>query len=85
MSSVTRSLAIAAILPFLGASSAASAAIPDDTAVVVQNHNSFMPYVPEATTWVMLILGFGHLGVSLRCRAAALRMVPARARRRFKR
>jgi hypothetical protein len=44
----------------------------------------FATGVPEPTAWVMMILGFCHLGVSLRCRAAALRLAPARARRRTK-
>ena len=45
----------------------------------------FATGVPEPTTWTMLILGFAHLGVSLRRRAAALRLAPARAKRSFKR
>ncbi|HLZ84084.1 MAG TPA: PEPxxWA-CTERM sorting domain-containing protein [Caulobacteraceae bacterium] len=41
--------------------------------------------VPEPTTWAMLILGFAHLGVSLRRRAAALRLMPTRAKRKLSR
>jgi hypothetical protein len=41
----------------------------------------FATGVPEPTTWALLILGFAHLGVSLRRRAAALRLVPALAKR----
>jgi hypothetical protein len=44
----------------------------------------FATGVPEPTVWAMLILGFAHLGVSLRCRAAALRLAPARAKRKTK-
>jgi len=45
----------------------------------------FATGVPEPTTWVMLLLGFAHLGVSLRVRAAARRLAPARAKRTSKR
>lgn len=41
----------------------------------------FATGVPEPTTWTMLILGFCHLGASLRCRAAALRVATALAKR----
>jgi hypothetical protein len=41
----------------------------------------FATGVPEPTTWVMLLLGFAHLGVSLRVRAAARRLAPARTKR----
>lgn len=44
----------------------------------------FATGVPEPTVWTMLILGFAHLGVSLRCRAAALRLGPALAKRKRK-
>ena len=44
----------------------------------------FATGIPEPTAWIMMILGFCHLGVSLRCRAAALRLAPARTRRRTK-
>lgn len=42
----------------------------------------FATGVPEPTAWTMLLLGFAHLGVSLRRRAAALRLAQAFARRR---
>ncbi len=45
----------------------------------------FATGVPEPATWTMLILGFAHLGVSLRVRAAARRLAPALARRKSKR
>jgi hypothetical protein len=37
--------------------------------------------VVKPTFWAMLIVGFAHLGVSLRCRAAVLRLQPMLARR----
>lgn len=45
----------------------------------------FATGVPEPTTWALLILGFAHLGVSLRRRAAALRLAPALAKRKPRR
>jgi hypothetical protein len=39
----------------------------------------FATGVPEPAAWAMLILGFAHLGASLRCRAAALRLSRKRA------
>ena len=45
----------------------------------------FATGVPEPATWTTLILGFAHLGVSLRVRAAARRLAPALARRKSKR
>jgi hypothetical protein len=41
----------------------------------------FTKDVGKPTLWAMLIVGFAHLGVSLRCRAAALRLQPMLARR----
>jgi hypothetical protein len=42
----------------------------------------FATGVPEPTVWAMMILGFAQLGAGLRCRAAALRLQAALARRR---
>lgn len=87
MSGVTRTLAVAAILPLLAASSAASAAILDISAAGTNGHalayagasSSFS----QVALWVMLILAAAHFGVSLRCRTVALRLRGAQAKRRM--
>jgi hypothetical protein len=87
MYSVTRNLTIAALLPVLAACSPESVGKRDIDIVGASGHalgfaHGFAGSFPGPTLLAMLILATLHLGVSLRRRAAALRLAPARARRR---
>jgi hypothetical protein len=85
MRSVTRTLAIAAILPLMAACTPVTAAMLDITPVGANSRalaHGFDSNFPGLALWVMLILATVHLGVSLRCGAAARRLEQALAKRR---